>query len=143
MTPELHLKPNLRVLQTETVWSSSWAGSEAVQLYSGTPWSSLWTGPGVVCPAQLLPCTPALVSHIMIQDSLDSFLKGARHSPPEEKMIWECNLNSHQVFLLTEIRLWVRYGIDLACGPQMPINSTRRVISLSYNGLSGYRHATF
>lgn len=69
--------------------------------YSGTPWTSLWTGSGVVCPAQLLPCTLAilaLVSHIMTQDSLDSFLKGARHAPPEEKMICECCLNSHQVF---------------------------------------------
>lgn len=69
--------------------------------YSGTPWTALWTGSGVVCPAQLLPCILAilaLVSSIVIQDSLDSFLKGARHSPPEEKMTFECNLNSSQVF---------------------------------------------
>lgn len=69
--------------------------------YSDTPWTSLWTGSGVVCPAQLLPRTLAilaLVSYIMIQDSLGSVLKGARHSSPEE-MICECNLNSHQVFV--------------------------------------------
>lgn len=69
--------------------------------YSGTPWTALWTGSGVVCPAQLLPCilaVLALVSRIMIQDSLDSFLKGARHSLPEEEMTFEYNLNSSQVF---------------------------------------------
>lgn len=54
-----------------------------------------------MCPAQLLPSSLALLapaSRIMIQDSLDSFLKGARHVPPEEKMTFVCNLNSSQVF---------------------------------------------
>lgn len=69
--------------------------------YSGTPWTALWTGSGVVCPAQLLPCALAilaLVSRIVIRDSLDSFLKGARHSLLEEKMTFECSLTSSQVF---------------------------------------------
>lgn len=85
-------------------WPSGTASGLALKQSSwflGTPWTSLWTGSGVVRPVQLLPCILAilaLVSRIMIQDSLDSFLKGARHSFPEEKMTFERSLNLSQVF---------------------------------------------
>jgi len=85
-------------------WPSGTASGLALKQsswYSGTAWTAPRTGSGVVCPAQLLPYILAILAQascIMIQDRLDYFPKGARHSPAEEKMTFECNLNSSQVF---------------------------------------------
>lgn len=116
-----------------TIWTCSWAGSEAIQLVLRHSMDLSVDRLRRCVPAQLLPCTLAILaleSHIMIQDSLDSFLKGARHSPPEE-MILECSLNSHQV--LTPHK---NIAVDkVQCRPVDLTSSTRSDISLSYNGV--------
>lgn len=89
-----------------SIWNSSWAGSEVIQLGLRHGWAVLQAGPSAVCLAQLLPCGPAifvLASRVRTQDSMVSVLKGARHVPPEEKMTSVCNLNASQALLLTEV----------------------------------------